>query len=331
MIYDPAPGMRVAVIDIGSNSTRALVAEVGPRAEGAKIEELARRARVTRLGRGLETSGSLATEAINEVSEAVGEYLEIARELGAEQIAAFATSAVRDADNGDAFKAEMRERFALDVRVLGGDEEARMTWIGARHSDDGHDREDAPTLVADIGGGSTELITGSGREPGFHVSLQLGVVRQSERHLLHDPPAGVELEALAGDVQRTLDAVLAGREGIAVERAIAVAGTPFSLAAIERADRGAADPTARVEGHVLELSRIQRLLSRLACLPLVERAEVPGLHADRAPMIVAGTVILINLMRSFGLAEVTVSQHDILHGAALSAAAEPAPAPANDS
>ena len=316
--------MRVAVIDIGSNSTRCLVADVRPGPDGAAIEELARHSQVTRLARGLETSGALATEAIDDVSNVIAEYLKTAREVDAERIIAIATSAVREAENRDAFLAEMRERFEMDVRVVDGDEEARLCWAGARHG--GPDDQTA-TLVADIGGGSTELITGRGKKPDFHVSLQLGVVRQSERHLHLDPPAAEELEALAQDVQRTLDSGLAGRDAITIERAIAVAGTPASLAAIELAagagtGAGAEAVVGGVEGFRLPLPRIQALLSRLASLPLAERAAVAGLRADRAPMIVAGSVILINLMRNFGLAEVTVSQRDILHGAALAAGAD---------
>src|SRR6188472_1926994 len=186
-------GKRVAVIDIGTNSTRLLVADVA----GGRVSPLDRRSTVTRLGRGVDLSGHLSAEAIEDVCAAIGDYVGILEELGAETVDAIATSAVRDADNGSAFIAELRERFALSARVLDGEEEARLTYLGAtcEHS------PGEPTLVVDIGGGSTELIVGTGQEVAFHTSLQAGVVRHSERHITGDPPSALELEALAADVR----------------------------------------------------------------------------------------------------------------------------------
>jgi exopolyphosphatase/guanosine-5'-triphosphate,3'-diphosphate pyrophosphatase len=300
---------RVAVIDVGTNSTRLLVADLA----GERVSPLERRSTVTRLGRGVDTSAHLAAEAIEDACAAIGEYVEVLRELGAETVETIATSAVRDADNGGAFVAELRERFALSARVLDGEEEARLTYLGATSERPPVD----PTLVIDIGGGSTELIVGRGGEISFHASLQAGVVRHSERHVTHDPPTANELEVLAADVRGLIeDAVPAGLEA---RRGIAVAGTPTSLAAVEMG----LDPydPARVHGHVLALTSIQRMLSRLASIPLAERVLVPGLHPDRAPTIVAGVVILVEAMRAFQLEEVVVSEHDILYGAAISVAA----------
>jgi exopolyphosphatase/guanosine-5'-triphosphate,3'-diphosphate pyrophosphatase len=296
---------RVAVIDIGTNSARLLVADV----DGGAVAPVERRSTVTRLGRGVDLSGRLAAEAIEDAARAVGEYVAAVGELGAEAVDAIATSAVRDAENGGAFVAELRERFALSARVLGGDEEARLTYIGATA-----ERPPAePTLVVDIGGGSTELVVGTGREISFHTSMQAGVVRHTERRLLHDPPTPVELEALATDVR----GLIATATATAPEAAagIAVAGTPTSLAAIELALEPY-DP-ARVHGHVLELASVQRDLSRLAAAPLAERIEMVGLHPERAPTIVAGVVILVETMRAFGLDRIAVSEHDILYGAAI--------------
>jgi exopolyphosphatase/guanosine-5'-triphosphate,3'-diphosphate pyrophosphatase len=302
--------MRVAVVDMGTNSTRLLVADI----EGERLREVERRSTVTRLGRGVDTSGQLSTEAIEDVCEAVAGYMAIYQELGAERVTALATSAVRDASNGSAFRAELRERFALDARVLGGDEEARLTYLGATAEPPDTDR----TLVIDIGGGSTELIVGSGPEISFHASLQAGTVRHSERHISNDPPTARELESLAEDVRSLIPAELAG-DGLARARdGIAVAGTPTSLAAIDLG-LDPYDPEA-VQGHRLGLVTIQRMCSRLAGMPLAERLEVTGLHPDRAPTIVAGVVILIQVMRAFGLDEIEVSEHDILYGAALESA-----------
>jgi exopolyphosphatase/guanosine-5'-triphosphate,3'-diphosphate pyrophosphatase len=301
-------GKRVAVIDIGTNSTRLLVADVA----GGRVSPLERRSTVTRLGRGVDLSGRLSTEAIEDVCAAVGDYVGILEELGAETVDAIATSAVRDAGNGSAFIAELRERFALSARVLDGEEEARATYLGATSES----LPTEPTLVVDIGGGSTELVVGTGDEVSFHDSLQAGVVRHTERCFSGDPPTAEEMEALAADV-RSLIAMSVGA-GIEVSQGIAVAGTPTSLAAVQL-ELEPYDPS-RVHGHVLALPSIQHMLSRLASAPLAERVEIPGLHPDRAPTIVAGVVILIETMRAFELERIAVSEHDILYGTALAAA-----------
>lgn len=304
-------GGKVAVIDIGTNSTRLLVAEV----EGHEVRELERRSTVTRLGRGVDLSGALAVEAIERVCETVAEYIEIYRAHDVQHVAAIATSAVRDAANGSAFLAELRERFALEAELIDGEKEALLTYRGATSARP----PTVPTLVVDIGGGSTELVVGQGSEISFFSSLQAGVVRHSERHLVSDPPNTPQLEALAADIRNLVDVALEDHpeERIRVEQAIGVAGTPTSLAAI---DLGLVpyDPE-RVHGHELPLSEIQRMLSKLAGLPLEQRSEIPGLHPDRAPTIVAGVVILIEVMRAFDLDRITVSEHDILYGAALAA------------
>jgi exopolyphosphatase/guanosine-5'-triphosphate,3'-diphosphate pyrophosphatase len=301
---------RVAVIDVGTNSTRLLVADV---ADG-RVSVLERKSTVTRLGRGVDLSGHLANEAIEDVCAAIGGYVETIGELGAGTVDAIATSAVRDADNGSAFIAELRERFALSARVLDGEEEARSTYLGATSEN----LPSEPTLVVDIGGGSTELIVGNGREISFHDSLQVGVVRHTERHLPSDPPTAGELEALATDVRGLIEDSL-GPAGVEARHGIAVAGTPTSLAAVEMGLEPY-DPS-RVHGHVLALPSIQRMLSSLASVPLAERVEIPGLHPDRAPTIVAGVVILVETMRAFGLEEIRVSEQDILYGTAIGAAA----------
>ena len=299
--------VRVAVIDVGTNSTRLLVADV---ADG-RVSPLERRSTVTRLGRGVDLSGHLAHEAIEDVCTAIDGYVGILEELGAETVDAIATSAVRDADNGGAFIAELRERFALSARVLDGEEEARSTYLGATSESPPSE----PTLVVDIGGGSTELIVGSGAEISFHDSLQAGVVRHSERCISSDPPTAGELEALATDVRGLIEGSVGA--GVEARHGIAVAGTPTSLAAVEL-ELEPYDPK-RVHGQVLALPSIQRMLSRLASVPLAERVQIPGLHPDRAATIVAGVVILVETMRAFDLEKITVSEHDILYGTALAA------------
>ena len=299
--------------DMGTNSTRLLVADV----EDGEVKELERRSTVTRLGRGVDTSRQLATEAIEDVVSAVGEYIKLYEPLEPDVVLALATSAVRDAENSGAFIAELRERFALNARILTGEEEARLTYVGAvagRAPSDG-------TLVIDIGGGSTEIVVGSGREMAFHTSLQLGTVRHTERHIRNDPPTAQELEALAEDIRKQLFAELAAADFFEIHTGIAVAGTPTSLAAIDQ-ELDPYDPE-RVHGYVLSLDAIQHMYSMLSGKSLEERLKVPGLHPGRAPTIVAGVVILIQAMRAFGLQEIEVSEHDILYGAALEAAGSP--------
>jgi len=305
--------VRVAVADMGTNSTRLLVADI----EDGEVKELERRSTVTRLGRGVDTSRQLATEAIEDVVSAVGEYIKLYEPLEPDVVLALATSAVRDAENSGAFIAELRERFALNARILTGEEEARLTYVGAvagRAPSDG-------TLVIDIGGGSTEIVVGSGREMAFHTSLQLGTVRHTERHIRNDPPTAPELEALVEDIRKQLFAELAAADFFEIHTGIAVAGTPTSLAAIDQ-ELDPYDPE-RVHGYVLSLDAIQHMYSMLSGKSLEVRHKVPGLHPGRAPTIVAGVVILIQAMRAFGLQEIEVSEHDILYGAALEAAGSP--------
>jgi len=300
---------RVAVVDIGSNSTRLLIADVGDE----RVDEVERQSRVTRLGRGVDLSGLLATEAIEAACEAIADYVALCRERGVEKIEAIATSAVRDAANGEAFVAELRERFAFTARVLDGEEEARLTYTGATF-----ERSPAqPTLVVDIGGGSTELVVGTGDQISFHASLQAGVVRHTERHIMGDPPTPTELEALAADARSLIVTAIDANPAATAQAGIAVAGTPTSLASI---DLGLEpyDP-AQVHGRTLDLETIQHLLSQLASSPLAKRVEIAGMHPDRAPSIVAGVVILVETMRAFGLNRVEVSEHDILYGVAIAA------------
>jgi exopolyphosphatase / guanosine-5'-triphosphate,3'-diphosphate pyrophosphatase len=306
--------VRVAVVDIGTNSTRLLVADVG---EG-RVQEVTRRSTVTRLGRGVDTSAQLSAEAIEDVCFVVGNYIDLYTDLGAERVSAIATSAVRDSSNAQMFLAELRERFALDARILNGAEEAGLTYAGASADRPAGER----TLVIDIGGGSTELILGDGSDVGFYASLQAGTVRHTERYLKADPAEAVQLEDLAADVRGLIGEALEGAALAQANEGIAVAGTPTSLAAIDQ-DLEPYDPEL-VHGYRLSLDSIQHMLSELAAKPLAERLHVRGLQPGRAATIVAGVVILVQAMRAFGLDEIEVSEHDILWGAALETASAPA-------
>ncbi len=305
--------MRVAVVDIGTNSTRLLVADVS--AQGA-VTQLLRESIVTRLGEGVDATGRLGDAPMQRVFATLGRYRRTIDELGATAAIAVLTSAVRDAANGAEFTAAVRDGFDLDARTIDGDEEAALTFAGAT-SERPHDGRDV--VVIDIGGGSTELVVGRNGEVAFHVSTQAGVVRQTERHLHDDPPPPAGLQALVAEAQAIFEAAVPTALCDRVQTAIGVAGTPTSCASIEL-ELEPYDP-ARVHGHVLELGTLEMQLARLAQMTGDERREVTGLHPDRAPTIVAGIAMLIEVLRLFGLEELEVSEHDILRGAALQLAA----------
>ncbi len=301
--------MRVAVIDIGTNSTRLLLADVEP---DGSVTELLRQSRVTRLGAGVDSGGALSPEAVQRTRAVLSDYRALIDRHGCDANLAVLTSAVRDASDGAAFTERVRRDFRLDARTLSGDEEAALTFLGAMS-----DRESSPlpTAVFDIGGGSTEFIVGHNHTAGFHVSLQAGVVRMSERHIHSDPPAPGGLPCLARDTRASYLDGLPPEERAPVLHGIAVAGTATSAAAIDLE----LDPynSARVHRHVLLLATVELLLARLAAMTEAQRRNVVGLHPDRAPTIVAGMVLLGEAMRAFELDRVEVSEHDILRGGAL--------------
>jgi exopolyphosphatase / guanosine-5'-triphosphate,3'-diphosphate pyrophosphatase len=300
---------RVAVVDIGTNSTRLLVAEV----EDGTLAELQRESLVTRLGEGLEAAGRLGDEPQARVFAALDRYAEAIERHDAGTRTAVMTSAVRDAANGAEFAAAVRDRYGFEAVTLSGDEEAGLSYLGATAARDPDDP--TPLLLIDIGGGSTELVVGARREVEFHVSTQVGVVRHTERYLRSDPPAEPELEALAADARATIEAAVPAEVRERAEAAVAVAGTATSCASIDL-ELDPYDPE-RVEGHVLARERLDALLGRLAALPLDERRGVTGLDPARAPTIVAGVAILLQVLGAFGFPGVEVSEHDILWGVAL--------------
>jgi exopolyphosphatase/guanosine-5'-triphosphate,3'-diphosphate pyrophosphatase len=301
---------RVAVVDIGTNSTRLLIADV---LGGRVTAELERRTTVTRLGAGVDADGRLRDDAIERVFTTLDEYRQAIEARAVDTALAVLTSAVRDAANGAEFADIVRTRYGLMPHILSGEEEARLTFLGATSERDPGDL--SATLVIDIGGGSTELVIGSAGKVGFHVSTQAGVVRQTERYLHDDPPTPQQLVALTDDVWAILTAAVPEGERFAVERAIAVAGTATQLAAI--AQELEPYEAERVHGYVLTEPERDRILAELAAVPLEQRRATPGLDPARAPTIVAGALILGEVMRLFGVEQVEVSEHDILRGAAL--------------
>jgi len=302
--------VKVAVVDVGTNSTRLLVAEVA----GGRVHELQRRTIVTRLGEGVDREGLLSDAAMERVFEACAQFREAIDAAGVERVVALLTSAVRDAANGAEFQHQLEQRFAFEARTIPGEREAHLTYVGATAARP----HEHPTMVLDIGGGSTEVVVGHGQEIDFFVSTQLGSVRHTERHLHTDPPTPDELAACRAAARAELERAVPAEVRRRVQEGIAVAGTPTSFAAVELG----LDPydSDRVEGHRLTLAACERILAELAALPVAERRQVTGLHPDRAPTIVAGGAILAEAMRLFELGEIEVSERDILYGAAPEAA-----------
>src|SRR5690242_7672699 len=285
--------MIVAAIDQGTNTTRLLVAGV----EDGRIEELHRESRITRLGEGVDARGKLLPAPIARVRNVLSDYRRTAESLGAERMLLVATSAVRDAENGEAFLGEIEWSYGFATQLLSGDEEAELTRRGVGEIG-------AATLLVDIGGGSTELVL-----DGFRTSLPLGSVRFTERY--------------GEDVDASIEAARALLPELEPQGAVGVAATITSLAALdlglEEYDR------ARVHGHLLTRDGARTQVERLAALPLDERRHVPALEPERAPVIVAGGAILLAILDRYGLPSIRVSERDLLDGAALAAAGLPEP------
>lgn len=305
---------RIAVVDIGTNSTRLLIADVD--AAQRTVAEVDRRTTVTRLGQGVDHTGELAPEAMARVERALADYRTRIDASDVDAVTGVLTSAVRDARNGEAFTTHLNDTYNINARTITGDEEAGLTYLGAT---DGRADDQTPRVVVDVGGGSTELVAGHGARVDFHVSTQAGVVRQTERFIRSDPPRSEELQQLQAEAEEIFTAAVPERTRQSVRQGIAVAGTATSCAAILQ-ELDPYDPK-KVHGFRLLRAQCEMLLPRLAAMTLEQRRHVTGLHPDRAPAIVAGVILLIEAMRCFGLSEVEVSEHDILRGAALDRAA----------
>jgi exopolyphosphatase / guanosine-5'-triphosphate,3'-diphosphate pyrophosphatase len=287
--------VRVAAIDVGTNSTRLLVAE----GWGEDFRPLDRRMIITRLGEGVDRNRALAHEALERTLMTVAEYAATCGEYGVERLRVTGTSAVRDARN--------REDFFAGIEKLTGEAEARATFLGALSDlDDG-----LPALVVDIGGGSTELVSGTD-EPEHLVSLDIGCVRLFEKHLHSDPPQSQELEELRAEIRAALGDARRRLEVPAGARLIGVAGTVTQLAQL-KTGLPVYDPD--VTHHmVLSHGDVRRLVRRLESLSLSQRRRVKGLEPGRADVILAGGELLLAVMETFDNAEVLVSEKDILDG-----------------
>ena len=295
---------RVAAVDIGTNSTRLLVADI----EGESVRELDRRLEITRLGEGVDERHILLPQAIARVRNVLAEYRRAAEEAGADRTLAFATSAVRDAENGEAFLGEIEWSYAFKTRLLAGDEEALLTFRGVSAG-----RDVAPgTIVIDVGGGSTELILGDAAGVAFYTSLDLGCVRITERF-------GTDFGAAAAHVRDMLAGSVPAE--VRPRAAIGVAGTITTIATLDLGLEEE-DPDT-VHGHSLSAETVAAWTARLEGMSVEEIRALRGMHPDRAPVIAAGAVVVRETLAHFGLETLEVSEHDIMHGAALAAAELP--------
>lgn len=304
--------MRVAAADTGTNSTRLLVADVGSDGSVVEVERLLE---ITRLGEGVDAAGTLGEAPMHRVTDALGRYAERARALGAERMLAVATSAARDASNGADFLARVAAT-GFEPRLLSGEEEAAATFAGVCSHAPGEEPLSLDgVLVVDVGGGSTELVLGSGGGVAWSSSLQAGCVRMTER-IVGEDVVGVEALAACADAVSALLQVVPDDVVEATRKVVLVAGTATTAAAIEQ---GGYDRDA-VHGSRITRAQLRAQERRLAAMTLAERSEVPGLLPARAPVIVAGLVIVGAVLDRFGIAEALVSERDNLHGTALLAA-----------
>jgi exopolyphosphatase / guanosine-5'-triphosphate,3'-diphosphate pyrophosphatase len=306
---------RVGAVDLGTNSTRLLVAEVGD----SGIRELERETRVTRLGEGVDGRRRLLPVPIARVRSVLSDYRRTLESLDAERTLLIATSAVRDAENGEAFLGEIEWSYGFATQLLSGHDEALLTFRGVTT---GRALREG-TVIIDVGGGSTELIACGPGGVRWHDSLDIGSVRLTERFLHGDPPTPKELGACADAIRSLLAERVPDDVRGSAQAAIGVAGTITSLAALDLGlDEYDRD---RVHGHVLTADGLRRQLDRLASVPVEERRLIRPLDPDRAPVIVAGAVIAREVLAFLGLGGLEISERDILDGAALAAAELPEP------
>ena len=300
--------VRLAALDVGTNSTRLLVADVE---DGVIVAEHAREMVITRLGKGVDRTGRFDQAALARTLDVLAGYAETCRRLGVERRRLVATSATRDAADRQVFRDGVRDLVGVDAEVLTGQAEAAAAYRGATYGLDGAQA----TLVVDIGGGSTELILGDGTAAKAMVSLDIGCVRLFERHLASDPPAPGEVAALRADVREHLGKVFGVLDPAAADRVVGVAGTVTTVTAIALGLE-AYDPR-RIHRQTLDAADIGAVAAKLAAMTVAERAAMPVMAKGREDVIAAGALLLDELVRRFELRQVIASESDILDGVLL--------------
>jgi len=304
--------MRVAAVDIGTNSTRLLVAEPEGDAPQGHLKSLDRRTQITRLGQGVDRARVLRPDAIDRTLDVLREYRSAIESLGVERVRATATSASRDAGNRDDFFEPAQEILGVRPELLSGEEEARLEFLGATAGL----TEPAPYLVVDVGGGSTEFIAGTEQPDGL-VSIDIGCVRLTEQFLRSDPPTPEELSQAVSVVRDYLADVDRDVPGAATaETLIGTAGTVWTMGAVELGVD--ASESERIDHFRLTRAAAEEVFRTLATEPVEQRRHNPGLEPGRVDVIVAGAIIVVTLMRYWRFDEMLVSESDILDGLARS-------------
>ena len=301
--------MRVAAIDCGTNSVRLLVAEAG---DEGRLVDLDRRLILTRLGQGVDATGRFHPDALARTLDAFAEYADVIDQLGVDRVRLVATSAARDASNRDEFFAGARERLGVEAEIISGDEEARLSFTGALTA---LPDVAAPVLVIDIGGGSTELIVGSGGATphiDHGLSLDIGSVRVRERFLAGDPPTTEQVNAASAYIDSLLDG--SGVDFDSIATWIGVGGTATSLSALNQ--RLPAYDRTKVHGSSMSRVELHTLTHDLLTSTVEQVKALPSMHPKRADVICAGALIADRVGRRVGV-DLTVSESDILDGLAL--------------
>jgi exopolyphosphatase/guanosine-5'-triphosphate,3'-diphosphate pyrophosphatase len=307
--------VRVAAIDCGTNSVRLLVADVD-RAAG-RLSDVDRRLEIVRLGQGVDATGRLAAEPLARPFRVLRSYRQIIGEASASAVRMVATSATRDAANAGEFVAGVRDILAIEPEVLSGEDEARLSFIGA--TAELASEAAGPYLVTDIGGGSTEFVLGDPGSVTAAVSVNIGCVRMTERHLRHDPPGQDEIAAARADIDAALD-VVAGKIPVAAARTlVGLAGSVTTVAALVLGlDTYQAE---RIHHSRVSAAAVREVTASLLAQTRAERQRLAVMHPGRVDVIGGGALVLTRIMERFGFGEVLVSEHDILDGLAWSLAA----------
>ncbi|BAC71242.1 exopolyphosphatase [Streptomyces avermitilis] len=311
---------RVAAIDCGTNSIRLLVADAHP--ETGELVDLDRRMTIVRLGQGVDRTGRLAPEALERTFAACREYAAIIKEHGAEKIRFVATSASRDAENRDEFVRGVIDILGVEPEVITGDQEAEFSFTGATKELTGRDDLAKPFLVVDIGGGSTEFVVGDDHVRAAR-SVDIGCVRMTERHLVHDgqvvdPPSPDRIEAIRADIDAALDLV---EQTVPLHEAHTLVGLAGSVTTISAIAQNLPEyDSVAIHHSRIPYDRVREITEWLLASTHAERAAVPSMHPGRVDVIGAGALVLLSIMERIGAREVVVSEHDILDGIAWSIA-----------
>jgi exopolyphosphatase/guanosine-5'-triphosphate,3'-diphosphate pyrophosphatase len=298
---------RVAAIDCGTNSIRLLVADL----DRGHLADVVRETRIVRLGAGVDRTGMLAPDALERTRVALHDYAATIAGHDVDRVRMVATSATRDASNRADFVAMVVSELGIEPDVVTGLDEARLSFAGASSvlpADSG------PLLVADIGGGSTELVRG-GNGDLRACSMDVGCVRLTERHLHAEPPTPDQVEAVVADVRSAIDSARLHVPIDSPARFVGVAGTVTTIAAIAL-ELPAYDRSA-VHGARIDAVTITEITARLIAMSRAERAAIPVMHPGRVDVIVAGALVLRTLLEQSGAVAVIASEHDILDGIAL--------------